>query len=50
MTTENDYHPVIGRFFEKVRKELRINIADLAREIHISNGTYLDVKRGMIRN
>lgn len=49
-TEENNYHPIIGRFLERMRTELHVNIADLAHEIHIANTTYGDVKRGSIRN
>lgn len=49
-TKENSFHPIIGRFLERMRTELHVHIADLAREIHIGTDTYEDVKKGTIRN
>lgn len=45
---ENCNHPVIGAFFEKLRKENNLIIKDLAREAHISTNTYGEIKKGLI--
>lgn len=51
MTKGNEFHPtIIGRLLERMRKDLGITIANLARENHIGNSTYEDIKKGAMRN
>ena len=45
---ENCNHPIVGAFFEKLRKEKDIIITDLVKEAHISSSTYGKIKKGLI--
>lgn len=45
---ENCNHPIVGAFFEKLRKESKTIIKDLTREARISSSTYEKIKKGLI--
>lgn len=43
---ENCTHSVLANYIEKLRKQRRITIQDLAAEARISTKTYLKIKKG----
>lgn len=42
-------YSLLGIFIEKLRKERRVTIEELASETHISTKTYIHIKKGMTR-